>query len=307
MFTCNRRFIRYITAGALTLATASPVFAQAEQRSTGRGTATQVEQPQNPQFVTLDSNARETRERFKEVLAIYPPSLGRVLKLDPTLMTNEAYLATYPALATFIKQHPEIPRNPTYFLEHVWISHDDYNRQESDAIRVWNNLMEGVTIIGVISLIAFVLTWLIRTVIDYRRWSRLSKVQAEVNNKLFDRFSSNEDLLTYIQTPAGRRFLEAAPIVSSSQSYRAPMGAPTSRILFSVQAGIVIGITALGVLFISGRVIEEVAQPLFAIATIGISLGIGFVVSSAAAYVLSRNMGLIEPPPPGGPTPESNR
>ena len=305
MFTRNRRLINYIAAGALALATASPAFAQVEQQRPAAARP-QVEQPQAPQFVSMDSNARETRERFKEVLAVYPPALGRVLKLDPTLMTNDAYLATYPALASYLKQHPEIPRNPGYFLEHVWITQEDIHRTESDAIRVWNNLMEGLMVVGIMSLVAFVLTWLIRTVIDYRRWSRLSKVQAEVNNKLFDRFSANEDLLAYIQSPAGRRFLEAAPIVSSPQSYR-PMGAPTSRILFSVQAGIIIGITALGILFVSGRVIEEVAQPLFAIATIGISLGIGFVVSSAAAYVLSRNMGLIEQPPTGGPAPESNR
>jgi hypothetical protein len=43
-----------------------------------------------------------------------------------------------------------------------------------------------------------------------------------------------------------------------------------------------------------------VAQPLFAIAAIGISLGVGFVVSSAVAYVLSRNMGLLEAAPTPG-------
>ena len=62
---------------------------------------------------------------------------------------------------------------------------------------------------------------------------------------------------------------------------------------------------ALGVLFVSGRVIEEVAQPLFAIAAIGIALGIGFVISSAVAYVLSRNMGLIESAPGGAAGPDS--
>jgi hypothetical protein len=73
-----------------------------------------------------------------------------------------------------------------------------------------------------------------------------------------------------------------------------------------VQAGIVIVAGALGVLFVSGRVIEEVAQPLFAIAAIGISLGIGFVISSMVAYVLSRNMGLIESAPGSGPGPDSH-
>ena len=45
--------------------------------------------------------------------------------------------------------------------------------------------------------------WLIKTLIEHRRWSRLSKIQTDVHNKLLDRFSANEDLLAYIQTPAG--------------------------------------------------------------------------------------------------------
>ena len=46
------------------------------------------------------------------MLGKYPPSLGRVLKLDPTLMTNQDYLAPYPELAAFLAQHPEVAHNP---------------------------------------------------------------------------------------------------------------------------------------------------------------------------------------------------
>jgi hypothetical protein len=296
----NPRSINYILAAAVFAGTAVPAAAQVE-RPAARAQVEQ-QQPVPQPFIDTSATARETREQFRELLGKYPPALARVLKLDPSLMMNDAYMSTYPAVAAYLKQHPEIARNPGYFLEHVWVSQEEY-RQPSEAARIWNDMMEGITIFAVMSLIAGVLTWLVRTVIEYRRWSRLSKVQAEVNNKLFDRFSTNEDLLTYIQSPAGRRFLEAAPIVTSSQR---PMGAPVSRILLSVQAGIVIAAGALGMLFVSGRVIDEVAQPMFAIASIGISLGIGFVVSSAVAYVLSRNMGLIEPSVPGRTGPESN-
>ena len=57
-----------------------------------------------------------------------------------------------------------------------------------------------------------VLVWLIRTIIDYRRWNRLSKVQTDVHTKLLDRFTANNDLLAYIQSPAGSKFLESSPI-----------------------------------------------------------------------------------------------
>ena len=80
--------------------------------------------------------------------------------------------------------------------------------------------------------------WIIRTLVEYRRWHRTSKVHTEVHNKLLDRFTTNEDLMAYIQTPAGRRFLESAPL--SVEDPARPMGAPFSRILWSVQVGIVL-------------------------------------------------------------------
>src|SRR5262245_36385209 len=65
----------------------------------------------------LDQNANETRKLFYRVLDQYPPGLGRVLRLDPTLMTNQAYLASYPKVAAVLAQYPDIPRNPGFYLD----------------------------------------------------------------------------------------------------------------------------------------------------------------------------------------------
>lgn len=293
-----RRIVNYIAAGAIFLSLSVPVVAQT------RGQGQPAAQPSSPLLETSSVDARQAQEDLRELLSRHPPSLGRVLKLDPSLMTNDGYLATYPALAAFLKQHPEVARNPGFFLDFVSVNQGEF-RQPSEGVRLWEQTMEGFTIFAVFAIILSAIIWLVKTVIEQRRWSRQSKVQTEVHTKLFDRLSSNEDLLAYIQTPAGRRFLEAGPLMPTQAR---PMGAPVSRILWSVQAGIVIVAAALGVMFVSGRVIEEVAQPLFAIAAIGISLGIGFVVSSAVAYVLSRNMGLIEPAqtPGAGTGPDSH-
>jgi len=117
-----------------------------------------------------------------------------------------------------------------------------------------------------------------------------------VHTKLLDRFSSNEDLMAYMQTPAGRRFLESAPIPLEGPS-RA-VAAPLSRILWSLQAGVVLAVASLGILFISNRVVEEIAQPLFAIGVLVLALGTGFIVSAAASYVLSKRLGLLDAPAP---------
>ena len=114
---------------------------------------------------------------------------------------------------------------------------------------MWRSTIEGFTIGAVILAIASPASiWLIKTLVDHRRWSRLSKIQTEVHNKVLDRMQSNEDLLAYIQTPAGKRFLESAPIpIESPRS----IGAPLGRILWSAQAGAVLTVLGLGIALVS--------------------------------------------------------
>jgi hypothetical protein len=138
----------------------------------------------------------------------------------------------------------------------------------------------------------------IKTLIEQRRWSRLSKIQTEVHNKLLDRFSANEDLLAYIQTPAGRRFLESAPIPLESPR---SIGAPLGRILWSAQAGAVLSVLGLGVVLVSQNTFEEVGAPLGAFGWVIFALGLGFVVSAVLAYMLTRRFGLIADPNAAAP------
>src|SRR5579884_2621586 len=81
----------------------------------------------------------QTREALRAVLRAYPPSVGRVLRLDPTLMSNESYLATYPSLAAFLKDHPDVQHNPAFFFEF-------YGGEEDGpgGYRVWRELMGDI-------------------------------------------------------------------------------------------------------------------------------------------------------------------
>src|ERR1043166_2155993 len=63
-----------------------------------------------------ERDARETRQRLRELLNQYPPSVGRVLQLDPSLLMKTDYMAPYPTLAAFIAQHPEVAHNPAFFV-----------------------------------------------------------------------------------------------------------------------------------------------------------------------------------------------
>jgi hypothetical protein len=250
--------------------------------------------------VTSDLDARTTREQLRELMQRYPPDLSRVLKMDPTLLGSETYLAQYPALAQFLTAHPDIAHNPNYYFQFVqtegggeWPPISD-NRTE--AIRMYRNMVEAVGAFAIFVGVATLIAWFVRTFIDYRRWLRVSKVQTEVHNKLMERFSGTGDLLAYVQSPAGRRFLESAPIPLDPGPRS--LGAPLSRILWSVQAGVIFTTIGIGFEVVSRRVIDDVGQPMSVFSVLAIALGIGFIASSAVSYILSRRLGLLDPPPP---------
>jgi hypothetical protein len=239
-------------------------------------------------------DANSTRDQLMDVLEQYPPALGRVLKLDPSLLTNQAYLAPYPALSTFLTQHPDVVRNPAYFLERVSISTGSYyDSSRTASQRMWEDMMAGTAVVAVVITIVGLLTWLVRTLIDYRRWHRLSRVQAEVHSKLLDRFTANDELIAYVQSPAGSRFLSSAPITLEPNGRT--LAAPFGRILWSVQAGLVLAMAGIGLQYASGRVTADASEPLMTIGILALMLGTGFILSAFVAYLLSKRLGLFEP------------
>ena len=269
------------------LVVALPVSSLAQTAPATR--ATPVAQPSN----LVDAN--DTREQFMEILRLHPPSLGRVLRLDPALLNNDAYIAPYPSLVAFLAQHPEVRRNPEYFLAPINVGYP-YSNYNSGSRDIWEGMMVGVAIMFGLITVLSTLAWVIRTIVDYRRWHRLSKTQAEAHTKLLDRFTANEELLAYVQSPAGSRFLQSAPIALDPGA-KTP-GAPLARILWSVQAGMVAVAGGLGLCYVSGRVDvdKDVVQPLYTMGVFAVSLGLGFILSAIVSFVLSRRLGLFDTP-----------
>jgi hypothetical protein len=241
-----------------------------------------------------ERDARETRERLREVLNQYPPSVAQVLRLDPSLLSKPDYMASYPTLATFVAQHPQVVHNPAFFIGDPRFEVQETGR--GAALRVVENVFDGAMfLIGVVSFFTLV-GWLGRALIDYRTWQRASKIQADAHAKLVDRLASNEDLLAYLQSPAGQRATMSATRPGLDIAMRA-VGAPVNRILWSVQAGVVLAAGGLGLWFAKASVIEEAAQALNVVAVLAVALGVGFVASALVAYGLSRQLGLLESEP----------
>ncbi len=233
-------------------------------------------------------NADQTRRQLNSILRQYPPSLDDIFRMDPSLLTNRDYLAMYPTLRDFLNEHPEIAHNPSYFVGEF---HE--NNRESDSYKMWRDVTEGISIITVALTIISLLAWLIKTAVDYRRWLRISRIQEDVHSRLMDRLTTNEDLLAYIQTPAGQQFLQSTPI--QTQIGPPSIGAPLGRILWSAQVGLVLAFGGLGLYYAFSRLTPDRAtEPFFVISILALSVGVGFIVSSAVAFAFSQRLGLLD-------------
>jgi len=248
-----------------------------------------------PVIQGLNSDAREVRDQLNQLFQQYPPSLRLVLQLDPTLLSNANYVALYPSLAAFLSQHPEVAHNPAYFVGTRSGLNDNVRNQETLSFRI-GQIIEPMAVASVFIVLIGVLGWIIRSIMNHRRWLRVSKLQNEMQNKLLERFTSNEEMLAFIQTSAGQRFLESASMAESGPRV---LSAPVGRMLWSIQLGIVTLVAGVGLEIVSYKLsnYEDVVTGFQVMGGIIIALGIGFILSAFGAFLLSRRLGLTDPSP----------
>jgi hypothetical protein len=153
------------------------------------------------------------------------------------------------------------------------------------------------TALGVGAFLLAVL-WVLRSLLESRRWNRAAKTQAEIHTKLLDRFGSSQEMLAYMQTEAGKRFLESGTVTYESDSPRRTPQLLT-RILFSIQAGLVLFLLGVGLIWLRPRIASG-GEALLVLGTLALALGGGFVLSAVVSYVLSKRLGLL----PATPSPD---
>lgn len=267
----------------------SPALAFAAQPKTA------VPRPAEEAPAAVDERtADETRQRLHDILQQYPPSVSQVFRIDPSLLTKVDYLSTYPTLAAFLAQHPEVAHNPVFFIGDARLIGADSGRRQ--ALQVVEEAMAGLAFFLAFMAMLGVAVWLARAAIEYRRWLRATTIQTDAHMKLVDRLASNEDLLAYMQSSAGQRFLSSSPV--AIDAVPSVVGAPLNRILWSVQAGVVLAAAGAGLWLAKSNVIEEAAQVLHVVSLLAMALGLGFVLSALLSYALSRQLGLVQPQTP---------
>ncbi len=141
-------------------------------------------------------------------------------------------------------------------------------------------MLEKVVLLPIFfSLVGFVVWTIFSTIRRYK----MAKLQAELQTKLLEKFGSSQELLAYVQSDAGKRFLESLAMEQRT---------PYARILGAVQAGVILIFLAFAFLFLRGRV-SGAEEGFLVFGTITLSLGAGFGLSAALSYFLSKSFGLL--------------
>jgi hypothetical protein len=255
--------------------------------------------------VTSDKDLAEVREQLLSLLRM-SPTLTEVIAADPTLLSNQDYVSrNNPELEKFLQLHPEIVRNPDFYLfanlppgpgrRAERLMHKTWNDQVRDQqenrpfFLIFRELGPPFMLLTVFG----TLIWLIRILLDNRRWGRIFAMQTNVHGKLIDRFGNNEELLSYMNTEAGRRFLEAAPIpIDFEHDRRVP--AALSRVLVPLQIGVVLTLLGAGLLVLRHSV-PEISRPLLVFGMVILMPGLGFIISAGITWLLAARLGLMLP------------
>lgn len=254
-----------------------------------------------------DDELISTREQVIALLRM-SPTLTQVIETDPAILSDQDYVTrTNPQLAQYLTQHPEVVRNPTYYLFsnipgsrgrrveslHSSTGNYNYNEPPTDAQvrqRFLENLMPFIVFIVFMGAFA----WLIRIFLENRRWTRVFRLQSEVHAKLIDRFANNQELLHYMETEPGKRFLEAAPIPLAVDR-NSPLPGGLARVLGPLQIGIVLTLLGIGLLILQHS-LPDIADGLLVFGMLALMPGLGFIISALITWRISTRLGLMPTP-----------
>ncbi len=136
--------------------------------------------------------------------------------------------------------------------------------------------------------------WIILGISNNKRRHRIAEVQKEIQSKLFEKFGTSQELIEYLKTEAGSKFLDSATFEHSR---------PFGRVLGSIQAGLILVLLGIAMLIVRLTMpsvgwspIEQAqtAHGFLAVSLLLLALGLGFLASAAASYKLSKNWGLFD-------------
>jgi hypothetical protein len=291
----RHRFIATVSSVLISALLATASVAQAPRNSQPPASANAAQL--SPQEVS------SLQDQLLQIVRL-SPTLAEVVSRDPSLLSDNDYvMRNNPQLAHFLQAHPDIAHNPDFYLFNNLHAQGE---SASDTLqrKLWPEMMpqpqqdsavrdligDGAPLLAFLGFLGC-LMWLIHVLLENRRWNRIFKLQTDVHSRLIERFGTSQEVLTYMNTESGKRFLEATPIATGID-HRQPMPSPVARVLTPLQVGIVMTLLGVGLIGV-GHNIAEGRDAFLVLGMVVLMPGIGFIISAGITWVLARHLGLM--------------
>ncbi|MBA2737997.1 MAG: hypothetical protein H0U50_14560 [Pyrinomonadaceae bacterium] len=151
-----------------------------------------------------------------------------------------------------------------------------------------HHFMEDLAPIVIGVVVTFAAAWVITAVVKAFKEKSILRTRAELYNRLLDKFGSADGFVEYLESETGRQFVEEITVQGA---------APINKILGSIQIGVVMALAGFGSLVLGNLFDKSLGGDLFMVLIVGgtivLMLGVGFLISTAITYRLSKSWGLI--------------
>lgn len=137
------------------------------------------------------------------------------------------------------------------------------------------------------AVVGLTFSWIVWVLFTTLRRYLIAKAKAGLQEKILQRIDSSQSLVALASSDSGRQFLESMTVEEVHRE------SPFSRILFGMQAGIVLVFFG-GAMLLLHHHVDDPTSGFIIVGTGAIGLGLGFFIAAAASFVVSRQLGLMD-------------
>ena len=129
--------------------------------------------------------------------------------------------------------------------------------------------------------------WILKTWLNHKRFMHVLKLKADANSRLIDRFGTEPAVLDFLKSDASQRLFDVKMPDMAPRSATPPP--PYLRMLTTLQLSLMLLSVGAGLLYIRRFLDQNDGREAFLfLGTMGVSLGVGALLSAAAALVVAR-------------------
>ena len=123
--------------------------------------------------------------------------------------------------------------------------------------------------------------WIVWALVEWRRY----KYQMNVQMKMVDKMGSAADMIQFVDTDGGRKFLETFK--------KANEVGTRERMLIAVRRGIILLVVGIAVVLMR-NIFPDAIQALSLIGGLCSAFGVGYLLATAVSSKLARNWGIVK-------------